>query len=315
MSLEDTVIKNEGGFIQRALKVLKNKGILFFLNKLLRLTLAVSKKFFKEDIPLQFIYAFSHKKEVIKTIQGSKMILRLNDRGISRELALHGYHEKNSTEEVKRILKEGMVTIEVGANIGYYALMEAKLVGENGYVYAFEPSPVNLEILKQNVELNGYSNIEIFQKALGASPGTADFFIAKRSNLSSFIKRDDMGDLYERMIKVEIVTLDEFLADRRVDFVRMDVEGFEKEVLDGMEYTLRSARAPQYFFIEVHSELLHRKKSSAKEIVDRMREAGYFVRKSFYRGRADISVVGTSEFLEHPYREKGYWETFFEKNH
>jgi hypothetical protein len=66
-------------------------------------------------------------------------------------------------------------------------------------------------------------------------------------------------------------------------------------------------------FIEVHSELLHRRNSSAKEFITHLAGHGYEVSKSFYRGRQDISVSSTSEILNHKLLEVGYWETFFRK--
>ena len=131
ITIQNTIIKSDGLFK-------KWKQDPFNVGKILFVIFVMLKRFFREYLPLKFMG-----NEVIKTIQGSKMILNLKDEGISRELACYGVHEKNSTEEVKKIIKKGMKILEIGANIGYYALLETKLAGDTGHLYALEPSPSN----------------------------------------------------------------------------------------------------------------------------------------------------------------------------
>jgi len=239
------------------------------------------------------------------------MILDLNDLGIGRELALYGVHEKNSTEEVKKIITPGMRILEVGANIGYYALLETKLAGPSGHLYAIEPSPYNFGLLKKNVSLNDIRNAYLYQVAFGEKRGKSTFYVYDRSNLSSFIKREDMG-MEVQEVEVEITTLDDFLRLKEVDFIRMDVEGYEFEILRGGQVALAHPNKPKIFFIEVHSELLYTKGSSARAIVELLGGFGYAVRKSFWRGKAHVAVESTEALLNHPKLEIGYWETFFE---
>jgi len=276
------------------------KTIIFFI--------LLIKRFFREYLPLKYLYFISSNGEIVRNIKDNKMVLDLKDLGISRELALYKIYEKNSTNQLKKILAPGMKIVEIGANIGYYALIEAKLIGEQGHIYAFEPSPYSLSFLKRNIKLNNYHNIEVFQKAIGAENTKSRFFIADKSNLSSFIKREGTVD----NIEVEIIKLDDFLKNKKVDFIRMDIEGYEKEVLKGLENTLSKEDAPKYLFIEIHSVLLHKKNSSAEKIIRYLEEFGYSVTKGFYRGCSKIVVDNTPELLNHSYLEKGYWETFFQ---
>jgi ubiquinone/menaquinone biosynthesis C-methylase UbiE len=94
--------------------------------------------FFREYIPLKYYYKNSKGGEVVRKVQDSFMFLDLRDTGISRELTLYGVHEKNSTAAIKRILKPGMKILECGANIGYYAMLEARLIGKEGKIFAVE---------------------------------------------------------------------------------------------------------------------------------------------------------------------------------
>lgn len=309
ITVKNAVLKTDDNLFRKGIKTFRENGFLIFVKKTLGVLFLLLKRFFREYLPLKIMYLLSKDGEIIKNVQGNKMILNLNDLGISRELALYGVHERNSTAYVKRIIKPGMRILEIGANIGYYAMIEARLAGENGHLYAFEPSPFNFDLLKRNLALNNFKNYDIYLSAVGGERGRAKFYVDSRSNLSGFIKR--AGVEYADAIDVEIVTLDDFLKDKKIDFIRMDVEGYEREILKGAENAFRNGILPEYFFIEIHSELLHKKNSSAAEIISFLNGFGYEVAKSFYRGGSKMVADSTEELLSHPYREKGYWETFF----
>lgn len=312
-NFKKTVFKNDNHLFKKGLQTLKNRGPFVFIAKVFLTLFRMIKRFFREYLPLKFLYLIFTDGKIVKKIQGNKMILDLNDLGISRELALYGVHEKNSTEEVKRIITPGMKILEVGANIGYYALIEAKQAGPNGRLYAIEPSPSNFDSLKKNLDMNGIRNAYLHQAAFGEKRGKSMFYVYDKSNLSSFIKRDDMGmDVKE--VEVEMLTLDEFLVGKEIDFVRMDVEGYEREILKGAEKAFSEGKKPKYFFIEVHSDLLHKKGSSCKEIVELLGKYGYDVKTSYWRGKNSKGkmVNSSKELLKHPLCEIGYWETFFE---
>jgi FkbM family methyltransferase len=268
-----------------------------------------------KKLPLRLAARSAEDGRLLRQIQGSTMLLDLKDQGISRELVLTGVHEKNSSEQLKREIEPGMTIVEVGANIGYYTLLESRFIGPRGHIYAFEPSPVNLRGLKINVLLNGLdSQVETFPYGIGNQTGTGRFFLTNKGNTSSFIARDDENGVHTtEVMDVPLTTLDDFFSTRPVslDFLRMDVEGYELEVIDGMKQLLQTPRAPRKMFIEVHSALLHKRGSSGRQFIERLRSAGYQVSRSFFRGRLDISVSDTETLLQHPRLEDGYWETFF----
>ncbi len=186
----------------------------FLLRRYLEIKLAVRFKLLK----LKFKNRF-----VIKRILGSKMYLDLNEKGISRELFANNIREPFLTEIIKKTIKRGDVIIDIGANIGYYALLEAKLVGDKGKIYAVEPVAQNLNLLKKNIKLNNYSNIETFQMAIGGKNKTDRIFLSEESNWCSMIKRKSMKVI--GVMPVKVVTLDTFLADKPYpDIIRMDVE-------------------------------------------------------------------------------------------
>jgi FkbM family methyltransferase len=291
ITIQNTIIKSDG-------LIKKWRQDPFNVRKILSVMFLMLKRFFREYLPLKFMG-----QEVIKEIQGSKMILNLNDLGISRELACYGVHEKNSTEEVKKIIKKGMKILEIGANIGYYALLETKLAGNTGHLYALEPSPINYTMLSRNLALNKVKNATIYPYAGGSVRTQAKFLLSGKGNLSSFISRTDLNG---EEIDVQVFPIKDLITDK-VDFIRMDVEGYEDEILKGIDFKHKPNK-PKYFFIEVHSELV---KGGAEGIVHFMSKRGYEVRKGFWRG-SNVQVNSVNEMLRHPNLNVGYWETFFE---
>lgn len=176
-------------------------------------------------------------------IQGNKMVLDKND---SLCLSIKGIYEPFGTETVKKLIKEGDTVLDLGANIGYYALIFAKLVGETGKVFAFEPEPTNFDLLKKNVELNGYKNVVLIQKAVLNKKGKVKFYIRDDNKIGSSIYNREDSD---KCITVESISLDEYFKDYsgKIDFIKVDVEGAEKYVLKGMHNLLNKNKTINIF--------------------------------------------------------------------
>jgi len=227
------------------------------------------------DITKQGLVLFLTKLEnngglIVREIHGSKMYLDPNDEGISRDLLFDRTREEKSTKEFKNILKKGMSIVDIGANIGYYVLMESKIIGNKGMVYAIEPVPKNIEMLKKSVALNDYKNIKISQKALGDKDGEVNFYLSDKSNLGGIVKSKHTGD--SEVIKVELTTLDNYLKGKgKIDFVRMDTEGSEYEILNGMKQILKTKNLG--LFIEIHQMYLGMEKTI--EILELLKKNGF----------------------------------------
>ncbi len=151
------------------------------------------------------------------------------------------YGLKGVEDDTKRVMEScirpGMVVIDVGANIGYLSLLAAKFVGPEGKVYALEPGRKNLESLRKNIENNGFGNIEVLPCAAGATSGPREFHLYGAGNLDSFYVRPDLSA--PETVTVDTVRLDD-VVKCKVDFVKIDVEGAEIEVLRGMDNILAS---------------------------------------------------------------------------
>lgn len=199
----------------------------------------------------------------VRVINGSKMILDPGiDDGLCRYLLIAGRREAYATELMARELADARVVLDVGANIGYYALLQAKMLAGRGRVLAVEPVPDAVALLKENIALNGYTNVDVFQTAIGDRNGTARMYVGKWLNRSQLEEVGSIpGDLISREIETPMMTLDEFLADKpHPDIVRMDVEGYEYNILKGMERTLARG-LPLRIFVEFHFRFMGREKS------------------------------------------------------
>lgn len=155
------------------------------------------------------------------TINGYKMILDKED---IMQLSLFPY-EPVETEVVKQHVKKHDVVVDVGANMGYYTLLLAKL---NAIVYSFEPEPANFALLKRNVELNNFTNVTLYNKAASDTNGKAKLVLADYGTGQHTLESSKFGT---RTIDVETTTID--LQD--IAFAKIDVEGAELLVLKGMK--------------------------------------------------------------------------------
>ena len=186
-------------------------------------------------------------------VHGDAFTVLPGDHGISRELSVYQIHEPLTTELVKRFLKPGMNVVDIGGNLGYYALLEAQMVGDTGRVIAIEPVAANFAQLSKNVAANGYCNITLENVAIGTTNGSAPMYLSKKSNWHSL----HPTPWETREVTVRVSTLDSLLARLElpsVDLIRMDLEGYEIEVIRGMKSTIKKYR-PR-LLIELHPQLV-----------------------------------------------------------
>ena len=181
---------------------------------------------------------------------------------------LEGYESKI----VKNVVKEGMVGVDIGANIGYYTLQLAKLVGPNGKVYAFEPDPGNYSLLVKNIKANGYKNIIPIQKAVSDKTGKSRLFFCEEHHGDHRIF--DSGDS-RKVITIEAVALDDFFSEKdRIDIIKMDVQGSEYLALSGMEKLVRRQK-DLTIISEFSPDLLARCGVSPEEFIKKISDLGF----------------------------------------
>lgn len=180
-----------------------------------------------------------------RVLGGQKMLLRAGDRGFSRHIMLDGYWESWLTVFCARMLKPDMTAFDVGANFGYYTLLFANRVGPAGRVIAIEPNPSTYALLSETVSLNGYdSMVTLVSEAASAISGaTVELFVPLGEPKNATIAFSANERPAESVTPVTTVSIDELAKDlRRVDFVKIDVEGAESDVLQGMAGTIERYR-------------------------------------------------------------------------
>lgn len=260
--------------VQHAWEVLWRDGPLVLSKEILK----YAGVYYAPDKMLKWWWArLSNIQTVTRDVQGSRMKLNLSDKGIHRDLYLHGIREPQATKYLQRLLRPEWTVVDIGANIGYYALQEAQRVKS---VIAIEPTPESYEVLLANIDLNEYSNIRPHCLAIGDREGTIGFKLSRACNWNS-VAQDD-GD-----IKVPLTTLDKLLDGEKVDFIRMDVEGYEMNILRGMEETLRRRRPRM--FIEVHRDKLKDYGHTQQELMEYLASFGYAIERGFFMGRDGVT--------------------------
>jgi FkbM family methyltransferase len=186
-------------------------------------------------------------------VHGDAITVLPGDHGISRELSVYQIHEPLTTELVKQFLKPGMNVVDIGGNLGYYALLEAQMVGDAGRVIAIEPVASNFAQLSKNVAANGYRNIVLENVAIGTFNGSAPIYLSKKSNWHSL--HPVPWETSE--VTVRVSTLDSLLARHElpsIDLIRMDLEGYEIKVIRGMKSTIKKYRPG--LLIELHPQVV-----------------------------------------------------------
>jgi FkbM family methyltransferase len=154
-------------------------------------------------------------------------------------------HLQGSCEiPVQRCLRQhlapGGIFLDVGANIGFFSLIGARLAGPHGKVFAIEPVPENTRCIVANAKINGFTNVQVIAAAAGEDDRQGRLFIADHSGGATLSVADMPPDLVNTLT-VPVFTIDHFVETGRIDpptFVKIDVEGTEMAVLEGMAGTL-----------------------------------------------------------------------------
>jgi FkbM family methyltransferase len=200
------------------------------------------------------------------------------DHYITRDLRKTGMWEPLETSVLLGILAPGSRFVDLGANIGYYTVLASLATGPRGKVYAFEPDPGNFELLERNIALNRVTNVTAVNAAASSHGGTARLFLSA----------DNQGDhrLYDNesrpdSVPVNTVALDDWFLDRdrRIDVIKMDTQGFEVQILDGMRGLLEENCRHLHMIVEFWPFGLQGAGHSAEDLVARLRPLGFKVQK------------------------------------
>jgi FkbM family methyltransferase len=189
-------------------------------------------------------------------------------------------YEKDTTQVFRELLNNGDVVIDIGAHYGYYTLLAASLVGENGLVFAFEPCDQSYDLLVKNIKLNGYPNVEAIKRAVSSVSGMSNFFL--RSNASAHSLFDDtsyMSPTQETI--VEITSLDDFFQLRyelipRITVIKIDAEGAEMLIISGMDNIFKN-NTNLSLILEFIPNFIRASGYAPEDVLSRITELGFAI--------------------------------------
>jgi len=150
------------------------------------------------------------------------------DKGDTTDFGVKEY-EPGSIKLMKQLIKKDDIVIDLGANVGIYTLEYARLVGEKGKVFAFEPEPKIFNLLQKNIQINNYQNVTPIKKAVIDKVGEEKLYVS--DNLGDSVMYNEFQG--KNPLNVETTTLNYFFKDfnRKIDFIKIDCDGSETRIL------------------------------------------------------------------------------------
>lgn len=166
---------------------------------------------------------------------------------IGKSIYYYGEYEAGTLSVLKDFLRAGDVFLDVGAYIGFHACVVAKFVGKSGLVYAIEPNPEIYKILLTNIRINKLTNISSLEIALGAEESETYIYDCNRTNVgaASLIRPQGVSEESGKLVRV--TTIDRLIENKQLripTLIKIDVEGFELNVLKGAKTLLEGSQAP-----------------------------------------------------------------------
>jgi FkbM family methyltransferase len=231
----------------------------------------------------------------------AKCIRRCRRDGVNYLLDIHDYQnwliyfysESDSSFWALTYLKKGDIVLDIGGNIGQTALMMAKKLGNTGSIYSFEPYPVTFQQLEKNLSLNGVisNKIQAVNTALGERPGKMMMYqdCVTNSGANRMVPQAMATTNGNDQVSVPVSTIDIFVQQESldiIDFIKIDVEGFEMQVLQGGAHTLADLK-PR-LFIELDDNNLKKQGSSAAELCRYLQSLGYTI---YEEGKQEVFVL------------------------
>lgn len=222
--------------------------------------------------------------------------------------------EKESMALFSKLVNKNDTVVEIGGHIGYISLFLAKLIGDSGKLFVFEPGENNLPYIRKNIK--GKENICLVEKAISEKAGTVSFFIDdltgqnnslnkdyevfKNNNKASYTK-----SAYQEVI-IQAITLDDFVSARnlKVDFIKMDIEGAEILAVRGMQKIL--IENPPIMMIEITD--------GKEEIFNILVERGYILINEAKKEIKTFQNLSHNIFCLHKQKHKLILEDVFKLN-
>jgi len=212
---------------------------------------------------------------VARTVFGTRIAGNSSD-FVARYIYFFGIWEPNLTAWLASRLRSGDVFVDVGANLGYFTLLASQLVGPTGRVIAIEASPSIFRRLVANVRLNSCNNVELHEVAAADRSGTVRVFLAKADNYGATSLLESRGGRLEADVRAQ--PLSDIVSEEtmsRVRMIKIDVEGAEALVLDGLVSRLGSARRDLEIVVEINPVALKEQGRDVEELFHALHRHGF----------------------------------------
>ncbi|HEY3901052.1 MAG TPA: FkbM family methyltransferase [Chthoniobacter sp.] len=202
---------------------------------------------------------------------------------IIEHLAAGSFCEPDIAEIFLRVLREGDTVVDVGANVGFFTVLAAALVGPGGRVVSFEPDPSNFARLQANVQANGFTHVTLINRPVSDHAGPVSFFLNSDDSGGSALwdpaqyPGNVLTQANPRVLSLESTTLDaelERLALPSVRLLKVDTEGAEHQVVRGARRLLANRGIP-FVVAELHPFGLEKLGTNQRALRDDMASAGY----------------------------------------
>lgn len=225
----------------------------------------------------EFLHSLKERKATVVTLEGFKLAVHQHDTIISEQIRQNKVWAQSETRLFRELITPGMTVVDVGANIGYFSLLASTLVGPKGRVHAFEPDPVNCGLLRRNVRMNHASNIKVVQAALSNNDEPVQLFL-NSDNKGDHRIWESTGESRTK-ITVTATTFDQYLKETATvpNFIKIDVQGAEGYVLEGMSETLAQA-GTKYLILEFWPEAMRKCQTDPKRVIQQIADAGFTIR-------------------------------------
>ena len=224
--------------------------------------------------------------------------LNRTDPVISGALTL-GVYEPFETALFRQLVKPGMTILDIGANIGYYSVIAARLAGPSGRVLAFEPELVNFDLLKKNITENNFTTAEGFAIAVADHTGTMTLHLSSNNKGNhSLVSTEAESAQFTSSIEVPVERVDNVLARKnitRVDIIKIDVEGAEPLAFAGMTETL--TQPDMAICMEFYPDVLYRSGSSPQELLKLILKKGFTIYEMDENSRTLEPVTNIDSFV------------------
>jgi FkbM family methyltransferase len=191
---------------------------------------------------------------------------------------LYFYSSLDSSFELLKYINQGETIVDIGSNIGQTTLAIAHKLNNTGKIYSFEPFPSTFSLLENNIKLNRFSNIIPENIGLGEQDASVEMTIVCPTNTGgNRIESKNKDD--NNKINVKVTSLDKYFekleAHQNIHFIKIDVEGYEMQVLKGSTQILKQKKPK--LFIEISDPLLRNQGSSAEQIIRFLQKLGYIL--------------------------------------